>query len=375
MFKDSLNLANLTDAALQTEEKYNRVKEEFADSLDQVKTAAKVASDRKVDTQRLKSRDRLIWIFVIVLLLGTIGVYFLVKNNRLIKKQHTLVNNQKSALHVQHKEITDSITYAQRIQDAIMVKEGEWQKITDEHFILFKPKDVVSGDFYWAYNNTVKTLSIWAVADCTGHGVPGAFMSMLGTGFLNEIVIENRTTDPGEILTKLRSKIITALTQRGEAKTKDGMDISICVWDKENAKILYAGANNPLWIIRHKDSEKPENVKRVVESTSSALNLLEIAPDKMPVGYQSDAPQPFTTKEIKVFSGDVLILLSDGFPDQFGGKDGKKYKSAPLKKKFIEWQEQPFEKQKELLESEFDSWKGTNEQVDDVCIAVIRIKS
>jgi hypothetical protein len=196
---------------------------------------------------------------------------------------------------------------------------------------------------------------------------------MLGTGFLNEIVIENRTTDPGTILDLLRSKIVTALTQKGEAKTKDGMDISICVWDKSAKKLRYAGANNPLWIIRHKDSPRPDNVKKVLDSKTSALSLLEIAPDKMPVGYQFATPPPFLTREIDVLNGDVYYLITDGFADQFGGEKGKKFKSLPLKYLILELQEKSVSDQRKVLDETFEQWKGSEEQVDDVCIVGVKV--
>ncbi|MFT6983719.1 MAG: serine phosphatase RsbU (regulator of sigma subunit)/tetratricopeptide (TPR) repeat protein [Crocinitomicaceae bacterium] len=372
-YKDSLNLADLNDAVSESEDSFEKKKKQMADSLKQVQADAKVDHDNKISAQQVKARENLIWVFAFVLVLVGIGLYYLKRKNQLVKNQNSIVKKQNAEIKIQHKEITDSILYAERIQDAIMSKEGEWQKISDAHFVLFKPKDVVSGDFYWAYNNADKNLSIWAVSDCTGHGVPGAFMSMLGTGFLNEIVIENRTTDPGTILDLLRSKIVTALTQKGEAKTKDGMDISICVWDKSANKLRYAGANNPLWIIRHKDSPPPDNVKKVLESKTSALSLLEIAPDKMPVGYQFATPPPFSTREIDVLNGDVYYLITDGFADQFGGEKGKKFKSLPLKYLILELQEKPVSDQRKVLDETFETWKGIEEQVDDVCIVGVKV--
>lgn len=365
-YKDSLNLGQLNDAALESENEYKKGKKEMADSLEQFKANAKIEHDKRIAAEQVKSRESLIWVFAFVLLLVIIGLYYLNRKNQLVKKQHTEIQTQ-------HKEITDSILYAERIQEAIMSKQSEWQKISDEHFVLFKPKDVVSGDFYWAYNNSEKNLSIWAVSDCTGHGVPGAFMSMLGTGLLNEIVIENGITDPGTILDKLRSKIVTALTQKGEAKTNDGMDISICVWDKASKKLRYAGANNPLWIVRHKDSTPPEVITKSLDSANSALCLMEVAPDKMPVGFQSSTPRPFTTREVDVLTGDFYILITDGFADQFGGANGKKFKSLPLKHLLLEIQEKSGAEQHKILDATFEEWKGDEEQVDDVCIVGVKV--
>lgn len=365
-YKDSLKLGQLNDAALESESEYKKGKKEMADSLKQFQADAKRERDKRIADEQVKSRETLIWVFAFVLVLVVIGLYYLQRKNQVVKKQNAEIQTQ-------HKEITDSILYAERIQEAIMSKQGEWEKISNEHFVLFKPKDVVSGDFYWAYNNSEKNLSIWAVSDCTGHGVPGAFMSMLGTGLLNEIVIENGTIDPGTILDKLRSKIVTALTQKGEAKTNDGMDISICVWDKTAKKLRYAGANNPLWIVRHKDGTQPEGVSKSITSKTSALCLLEIAPDKMPVGFQSTTPRPFTTHEVDVLPGDFYALITDGFADQFGGEKGKKFKSLPLKQLLLDIQEETSAEQRAILDSTFEQWKGSEEQVDDVCIVGVKV--
>ncbi|MDX2362414.1 MAG: tetratricopeptide repeat protein [Crocinitomicaceae bacterium] len=373
IYKDSLNLAQLNGAALDAEDTFNEQKRMIADSLQKVHDDAKIAHDDEINSQKLTTLYILLAIAVFVIAIVAFGIYFLNKNNKLIKEQHALVNEQKDEIEIQHQEITDSISYAQRIQEAIIAKAGEWEKISPERFILFKPKDVVSGDFYWAYNNEAKNLSIWAVADCTGHGVPGAFMSMLGIGFLNEIVIETGTTDPGLILDKLRDKIVAALTQKGETKTKDGMDISICVWDKSSDTIHYAGANNPLWIIRKKGCEVPEDVKKIVEIESSDFVVLDIAPDKMPIGYMFASPPPFSTQSFKALKGDTILLLSDGFPDQFGGEKGKKYKYKTLKERMLELQPLPMNTHEEFLNDEFETWKGSEEQVDDVCIVGVKI--
>jgi len=375
IYKDSLNIATLNEATNDNENSYNKGKKHMADSLLQIQNETKAAHDKAITDQQVKLRDTLLWISGLVLVLVIIGLYYLKKSNSRVKDQNLLVKQKNEEIQLQHKEITDSILYAERIQDAIISKEGQWQKISDENFILFKPKDVVSGDFYWAYNNEEKNLSIWAVSDCTGHGVPGAFMSMLGAGFLNEIVIENNTIDPGTILDLLRSRIVTALTQKGEAKTKDGMDISICVWDKSRKKLTYAGANNPLWIVRHKDSNRPDNVRKVTETEGSGLCLLEIAPDKMPVGYQFATPPPFTTRKVDVLAGDMFVLISDGFADQFGGEKGKKFKSLPLKQLILEIQNKPMKEQRSALDETFVNWKGDEEQVDDVCIVGVKVSS
>lgn len=371
IYKDSMNLAQLNEAALSAEDAFNRERQHIKDSLFRLQKQLEIESRDKINAQRLKSRDTLIWIFAIVIILALIGGYFLIKNNRLIKSQNELVNSQKEEIQLQHSEITDSINYAKRIQEAMINKQSEWSKISPQHYIFFRPKDVVSGDFYWAYNKGDH--SIWAVADCTGHGVPGAFMSMLGFGFLNEIIIEGDILDPSAILNNLRNKIISALGQQDENQSRDGMDISICTWNKKTNELTYSGANNPLWIIRHNSSEKPSNVKRVTTIENSALELLEIEPDKMPVGYTGTKTASFTKKTMQLYSGDVIIQLTDGFADQFGGERGKKLKYAPLKRALLESQAIQVSAQIEAISKLFDEWRGDLEQVDDVCLVAVKV--
>ena len=198
-------------------------------------------------------------------------------------------------------------------------------------------------------------------------------MSMLGFGFLNEIVIERDCSNAAEILNLLRSKIVAALGEKGENQARDGMDVSICIWNKQSNVLQYAGANNPLWIIRHKSTETPETIKRITTIEGSALHLLEMEPDKMPVGFEDGRSQPFTNKNLQLFSGDTLIQLTDGYADQFGGPLGKKLKYAPMKRLLIEMQSQQFGQQYETLSKNFDSWQGELEQVDDVCVVVVRV--
>lgn len=372
-YKDSLNNTQLNMAALDAEDKFEQEKQHIADSLEKVQADLEAAHIRTVNEEKLRSRDILLWISAIIIVLVVIAVYFLYKNNNLIKSQNILVNNQKEEIQTQHNEIKDSINYAQRIQEAIIAKSAEWKKISEEHFILFKPKDIVSGDFYWAHYNQEKDLAVWAVADCTGHGVPGAFMSVLGTGFLNEIIIENGVYDPGKILDQLRIRVISALSNDNEEKTKDGMDISLCVWDKKNGELMYAGANNPLWIIRNGDLGESEFVKRVHSDNEHESKLYEIVPDKMPIGPFLSVPPPFNTRKIKVQEGDIIILITDGFADQFGGPQGKKFKYAQLKDTLLNLKRKSIPQYAAELETVFMQWKGMEEQLDDVCITGVKI--
>ena len=369
-YQDSMNITQLNDFADQAETDFKEEARLIQDSLKNEQQELELENKDKINKERLASRDRLIWIFVGAIVLFLIAGYFILKSNRLIKSQNALVNSQKEEIQLQHSEIRDSIDYAQRIQAAMINKRSEWDKL-GSHFIFFRPKDVVSGDFYWAHNKG--DLSIWVVADCTGHGVPGAFMSMLGFGFLNEIVIERDCSDAAETLNLLRSKIIAALGEKGENQARDGMDVSICVWNRKTNEMQYAGANNPLWIIRHKSSEAPTSVKRITTTENSALQLLEIEPDKMPVGFVDGNNKPFTNKTIQLFSGDTIVQLTDGYADQFGGPNGKKLKYAPMKRALIEMQSLQFDQQYEVLAQNFSNWRGDLEQVDDVCVVAVKV--
>ncbi|GAB5417646.1 MAG: hypothetical protein Crog4KO_26320 [Crocinitomicaceae bacterium] len=370
MFKDSMNIAQQRDESIRTETAFEEEKLRIEDSLERVQQKLELETRDRINAQQLQSRDRLIWIFVIAFALFIVAGYFIIKNNRLIKSQNILVNSQKEEIQLQHTEIRDSIDYAQRIQEAMINKKTEWEKI-GKYFIFFRPKDVVSGDFYWAHNK--ENLSIWVVADCTGHGVPGAFMSMLGFSFLNEIVIERNCTNAAEILDLLRTKIVSALGEKGENQARDGMDVSVCIWDKTKNELQYSGANNPLWIIRHESSDTPENVKRITTIEESALQLLEIAADKIPVGYVDGSSKQFSNKVMPLFEGDVIIQLTDGYADQFGGQDGKKLKYATMKRALLEMQSVQFEQQYEQLAQTFDDWRSDYEQVDDVCVVAVKV--
>lgn len=270
-----------------------------------------------------------------------------------VLRQNAEISLQKAIVEEKKNEMVDSITYARRIQQAVLTGSEVWKRISGDYFIFYRPKDIVSGDFYWAHIISAD-LSVFALADCTGHGVPGAFMSMLGNSFLNEIVVENKIYEPGQILDRLRSKIIAALEQKGQTEQKDGMDISICLLDKKSMSLKWAGANNPLWI-------------------SSENEMLELKPDTMPVGLYAGPQEPFTTLEMKLSHGDIIYLLTDGYADQFGGPHEKKFKYKPLKELLQSNRSLVASRQKEILESTLDNWKKGFEQVDDISLIGVRV--
>ena len=252
-----------------------------------------------------------------------------------------------------NRDITSSISYAGRIQRALLPAVSDIPGLVKRIFLLYMPRDIVSGDFYW-FADTGNHRVIVA-ADCTGHGVPGAFMSMLGISFLNKIVISGRVTDPGLILDRLGSEVIKSLKQKGGSEdTRDGMDISVCSIDKKTGKILFAGAYNNMCLVR--DGE-----------------LYEYSADRMPVGYMEENDRKFRTQEVDCRKGDMIYLFSDGYEDQFGGPEQKKFKKANLKMLFSEIHGYPLKRQRKMLEKTHLQWKGDESQTDDILIMGYRL--
>ena len=276
--------------------------------------------------------------------------------NQMVEKLEASQNELKK----KNKDITDSIQYARRIQSAILPHEEVIKYLLPKHFILYKPRNIVSGDFYWLTHKRGEI--IFVVADCTGHGVPGAFMSMLGSTLLNDVLNSIETLKANLILNELRDQVILRLRQTGqESETKDGMDISLCLLNKDNNKLQFAGACNPLYMIR-------------------SGKLTEIKADKMPIGISPKAGKPFTNHEIKVRKDDTFYLFSDGIIDQFGGDQGKKYLSTRFQQLLVRIQDKIMYDQKQILEHELNDWMGMTgmyphkyEQVDDIIVMGIRI--
>jgi len=276
------------------------------------------------------------------------------QSNRQITEQKQEIELQRDIATNQKKKITDSIYYAQRIQSAVLPPVSLIEKVLPEHFIFFRPRDIVSGDFYWMTEKD--GIVIFAAVDCTGHGVPGAFMSMLGVAFLNEIVNKItfnkhiRSLHASEILNQLRENVIGSLHQTGKAnETKDGMDMALCVIDFENRHLQFAGAHNPLYIIRNGE-------------------FMQIDADKMPIGIYKTSSVPFSNHEMTLEKDDLLYIFSDGYYDQFGGKKNTKMFSANFRKLLLEIHQKPMAEQKRLVQEYYDDWKGKCEQVDDVMV-------
>ncbi len=294
--------------------------------------------------------------FTLMLLVSVVSIRAYRQKRRsetAITQQKKIVEEKAAELSAKQKEILDSISYAKRIQDALLPKEKDLKNLFEESFVLFNPRDIVSGDFYWLHQT--KDSVILAVGDCTGHGVPGGFMSMLGNSFLNEIVIEKKVEEPAEILNQLREKIIYALKQHSrDAESKDGMDIVLCQFENNKTHLKYAAANNNFHLVR-------------------AGELFTLHADHMPIGYQSDEHIPFAGQSIPLKKGDTLFIHTDGYADQFGGSKGKKYLNRRMENFFKEIGSSDCTTQKEKLLKEFNQWKGELEQVDDVCIIGIKL--
>ncbi|MBI4646944.1 MAG: SpoIIE family protein phosphatase, partial [Bacteroidia bacterium] len=277
------------------------------------------------------------------------------------------IRKQKEHIEEIHKDLTDSVNYAKRLQSSALPDRKLLYEHFNESFIVFKPKDVVSGDFYWF----VKVLDsfVVTVADCTGHGVPGAFMSMISMTLLKEIVINEYITQPDVILRKLRKEIIIAFKQTGASgEPKDGMDISLCSINLKTLEMQWSGANNPLYIIQ--------------TVASQPFELKEIKPDKMPVAYYEKMDK-FTLHELKLNKGDIIYLASDGYQDQFGGRNGKKFLSKRFKELLLKTcpdmsqQVKSMKEQEEILDKTIESWmhgyETKYEQTDDITVMGIKI--
>lgn len=289
-------------------------------------------------------------IFIIIFLVVNFREKQLQEKNRVLEEK---VRERTAEIEAQKEEITSSIEYASRIQMAMLPVSSLFNESFSDFFIIYKPRDIVSGDFYWIGEDE-KHIFL-TVADCTGHGVPGAFMSALGISILNEIVTHNDDLQANVILNQLREKIKNSLHQTGkEGEAADGMDISLCVLRKNRKSLQFSGAYNPLFFCNNGD-------------------LKEFKADRMPIGIHYGDEASFTNHEIGVRKGDVVYLMSDGITDQFGGADGTKFKKAQLKNILSEIHTKPMADQKRIIESEFLKWKGKNEQVDDITIIGVRI--
>jgi len=338
-----------------------------------VKQDEKIAVQHtEIDTQsdKIESQQAIIWLSILFLIIVSgLGIWayrsYRLKNEANIKivQQKEEILTQHHVLEEQHKEITDSINYAKRIQDAILPPLTMVKEHLPESFILYKPKDIVAGDFYWMeaitsdeQNSTLTTqhsqLLLFAAADCTGHGVPGAMVSVVCHNSMNRAVREFGLTEPHHILDKTRELVVETF-EKSHDEVYDGMDVALCSLDKKTNKLTFAGANNGLYLIRNNE-------------------LIEYKPDKQPIGNY-DNIKPFNKHEIQLEKGDVIYMYTDGYADQFGGIKGKKFKYKPFRELLISIHQKPMEEQHHLINAAFIKWQGELEQIDDVCVIGVRV--
>jgi serine phosphatase RsbU (regulator of sigma subunit) len=319
-------------------------------------------------TQRL-----FIWGIVVAIVICTLLILVFVnakrnaaqlsRRNALIEEQSKDIQTKNEQLEQVNKEITDSINYAQRIQQAILPSTKLLNETLKNGFVLFRPKDVVSGDFYWLeiINDTI----YFAAADCTGHGVPGAMVSVVCSNALSKALLEEGKVKTGELLDKTRDLVIKQFGAENNSDTQriqDGMDVSLCALHTESLMLEWSGANNPLWIVR--------------KLANDINQMIELKPDKQPVASYA-VMSPFTTHSVQLLKGDSVYLFTDGYQDQFGGsehkKGGKKFKVSRLKELILSIQHLPMDKQQQHIWDVLEEWRGDIEQIDDICIIGVRI--
>jgi PAS domain S-box-containing protein len=262
------------------------------------------------------------------------------------------IREQSEEIEQKNKDITDSINYAKRIQSAILPDREELKKKCEQSFVLFKPKDIVSGDFYWF--TSVGDQLLIAAADCTGHGVPGALMSMIGSNILNQITKDEQVSKPSLVLSQLDNKVLETLKRSGEDEVRDGMDIAFCAISFKNKTLDYAGANRPIILVRNNE-------------------ITEYKPNKLSIGGDSQMKKVFANTSIQLQEGDSIYMFTDGYADQFGGELGKKFKYKNLVGLIQSVQKESMSKQKELFEQAIENWRGSNEQVDDILVIGLKV--
>ena len=346
------------------------------DSIKSVRNIQKMADQRtefevakkqsEVDVLR---KNKIIQLLVIVglslILLLAIGIillyYYSLKRSKkfssALDERRVLLEKQSKELNIHREEIIGSINYAKRIQSAILPPLSYFDELLNENFIFYKPKEIVSGDFYWI--KRIRNYTVLVCADCTGHGVPGAFMSMLGISLFNEIVERRQITQANEILNEIREQMKLSLRQVGnKEEPKDGMDLALCVIDNDNNQMQFAGANNPLYIIK---------------TNNGVAEFKEISGDSMPVGFFSFDEESFSNHTIQLQTGDTFYIFSDGFIDQNGGEKNRKFSSAKFKKILSAIHDKPMNQQKQLLEMTLEEWMGTHSQRDDILVIGVRV--
>jgi len=345
-----LNKKNRLNATFQREESNNKIQQlESHIELEQKQSQLLEKDLELTKSEKQKQKQFGVIIIGTVLVIALlIFLFTFLKNNKILKQRNSLISEQKHLIEEKHKDITDSINYAQRIQSALIISEENLNKNLKETFVIFKPRDVVSGDFYWY--SELKGYKIIALADCTGHGVPGAFMSMIGITLLNQVVNEKGITSPAGILNNLRKGVIDALNTDASDK-RDGMDMAIIAFNEK--ELLYAGANSQALLL--------DNGK-----------IVELKPNKQPIGYY-EKQDDFTEQRLAITENLKIYLFSDGIVDQFGGENGKKVKTRQLKEWLLLTSTLNLNAQKKVIAGNIDKWKTGFEQTDDMCLIGVKL--
>lgn len=269
-----------------------------------------------------------------------------------VVRQRDQIEQQRSRVEELYKDVTDSIRYAKRLQESILPPEQKMAELFKDYFVFYRPKDIVSGDFYWVEQTEEKVL--FSAVDCTGHGVPGAFMSLVGANGLNQAVLEHQQKSPAEIMDDLNTFAVNALNKNEDSNVRDGMDMAICLLDSKNMKLEFAGANNPLYLVR--DGK-----------------LIQYKPDKFSIGSYADNTNSFKNNQVAIQENDALYIFSDGYADQFGGPRGKKFMYKQFRELLEKIAHLPMKEQNEILGKTLDDWMGDSEQIDDILIIGVRV--
>ncbi|MBI2280851.1 MAG: tetratricopeptide repeat protein [Bacteroidetes bacterium] len=375
--RDSINNQNTQQATALQQARYDYEKQKTIDDANHQQLLNEKQDEKERQKILTYSTAGILLLVVVFLLFVFNRLQITRKQKQQIELQNTELEIQKKIVEEKNEEITDSIYYAKRIQAAILPPDKAVKESLPDSFILYKPKDIVAGDFYWLEKKNGKIL--FAACDCTGHGVPGAMVSVVCVNGLNRSVREHGLTDPAQILEKTREIVIQEF-EKSEEDVKDGMDISLCVL--EGNRLQWAGANNPLWIIRptrHWGLD-PESVNELAGQSQNDDNqnrnedykFIEIKPNKQPIGKYSYST-PFHSHTLELQKGDSIYIFSDGYADQFGGEKGKKFKLKSLKELLLSVQEKGMSEQKQIIDKMFEDWKGNLAQIDDVCIIGVRI--
>lgn len=345
--QDSMFNQDKTKALAEMSTKYESEKKQL--ELDKMQKEKELAN-KIIEAQQSENRKQLFIIIASIsgLIVVLIFSIILLRMFRQKRRANILLSEQKAEIEEKNRDILDSITYAKRIQSAILPQDKLVKEYLKNSFILYKPKDIVAGDFYWMEHKENKIL--FAVADCTGHGVPGALVSVVCNNGLNRSVREHGLTDPGKILDKTKEIVIQEF-EKSDEEVRDGMDIALC--SIEGNILEYSGAHNPLWLIRNGE-------------------LIETKANKQPIG-KSRVNEPFTTHTFELIKGDAIYIFSDGYIDQFGGENAKKYKSSSFKELLLSIQDKTMDQQRTILDENFETWRGKLDQIDDVCIIGIKV--